>query len=284
MIIDFRGRPPTPEFKKYFHKERVTWSFIKYVGTSQLPASYTEESVERMLEEMSEAGIKNCVMTGRNVPECQIPNQHVYELEKRSGGRLIAFAGIDPSNKIHQALPELQRCVDEYGMRGVNMDPGRAPIPLKANDRRIYPVYEMCQRLGLPVILMGAVWSGPDISYTDPLAVDQVANDFPELKLVPSHGFWPFVNEVIAVAIRHKNVYICPDGYLYMPGGQAYVQAANSFLPDQIVFGTAYPYRPFKWSVDRFNEMGFSPEARDKVLYKNAQQILGAAAPAAAKK
>ena len=274
MIIDFRARPATKEFKKYFHTQRVTWSFIKYVGTKELPRSYNEESVELMREEMEEVGIKFGVMTGRNIPECQIPNEYVADLAKKYP-HLIDFAGIDPSNTIHKAVPELKKCIEELGMKGVNMDPGRAHKPMKYNDRRIYPIYELCEEHHLPVILQGAVWSGPDIDYSNPIYVDQVANDFPELKILPGHGAWPWVGQMIAVAIRHPNVYCSPDGYLYMPGSEAYVQAANTFLPKQVVFGTAYPYRPFKWSMEQFNKMPFTPEARERVLYKNAAEVLG---------
>jgi len=102
-----------------------------------------------------------------------------------------------------------------------------------------------------------------------------VAAAFPELKIVCFHGFWPYVNEIIGVAFRHANVFIVPDMYLFLPGGGLYVEAGNGFLRDQLLFGTSYPFRAMKQTVDDFLALGWKDEVLDLILHENAERVLG---------
>ncbi len=80
---------------------------------------------------------------------------------------------------------------------------------------------------------------------------------------------------MIAVALKHPNVFVSPDVYQYLPGVSAlYVEAANGFLEDQFVFGSAYPIYPLKQAVEDFEKLGLSPAALDKALGGNARRIL----------
>ena len=105
----------------------------------------------------------------------------------------------------------------------------------------------------------------------------QVAKDFPKLKIVISHGARPAVMPVMEVAFLCENVYLSPDLYMNgvnTPGAQEYVKAAHFFLGDRLLFGTAYPSRPLKESVEAFMQWDFDPKVRDKVLYENAARLL----------
>jgi hypothetical protein len=63
--------------------------------------------------------------------------------------------------------------------------------------------------------------------------------------------------------------------YLFQPGSEAYVQAANSFLADQLLFGSSYPFRPIRQSIDDAQALGFNEPALDKLLYRNAARLFG---------
>lgn len=274
-LIDFRCRPPTKEYQTYFTRKKVSSSHSRYMEAPRIPRSYEESSVELFLKEAEELGIKKMVATGRIIESCQIPNEHLAYLQKKYPDNIIALGGIDPANQFHNALDEVDRCAHEYGMKGINMEPGRSKLKMYVDDRRIYPIYEKCQRLGLIVSLMSSYLAGDDISYTDPVRFQRVARDFPELKIVPGHGCWPFVTQIIAVAQNHKNVYISPDCYFYAPGSEPYVQAANVTCKDQVLFGTAFPLRPLDWSIEMYNKLPLTDEARYKVSYLNAARLLG---------
>jgi predicted TIM-barrel fold metal-dependent hydrolase len=169
---------------------------------------------------------------------------------------------------------EIERAVMGLGLAGINIEPGLGAPPLKADHPVLFPVYETCAALGVPVFLT----SGPTLTSldcTDPVAVDRVASTFPDLSIVCLHGFYPYVNEIIGVAFRRDNVFVVPDMALFLPGGGLYVEAGNGFLRDQLLFGTAYPFRAMKQSVDDFLALGWRDEVLDLILHENAERVLG---------
>jgi predicted TIM-barrel fold metal-dependent hydrolase len=80
------------------------------------------------------------------------------------------------------------------------------------------------------------------------------------------------------VAFIRENVYVSPDLYMNSvntPGAEEYIKAAKLFLGDRLLFGTAYPSRPLRESLEAFMEWDLTPELRDKILFKNAARVLG---------
>ena len=89
------------------------------------------------------------------------------------------------------------------------------------------------------------------------------------------HACWPWVTEACGVAFRRQNVYLIPDAYgVNMPGYQQWVEAANTYLADRLLFGTAFPITPLKPMVEAFRKLPFRADVREKVEYKNAQKLL----------
>lgn len=256
-------------------KSRAFTRVIERVGPLGTSPSFQQESVELFFKEMDEAAITTGVITGRNVPLGAVPNDHITELVSQNPGRLVGIGGIDPTNEVHQALPEMERCIKELELKGISMDPGIASTPMRYSDRRLYPVYAKCAELNVPVFLLTGAYSGYDLMQTHPQDIEQVASDFPRLNIVCSHGCWPFVMEVIGVACRRKNVFVSPDLYLFLPGSTPYVEAANTFMQDQFLFASAYPLAPLKESVEAFNKLPFREEVKEKLLSRNAQRLLG---------
>jgi predicted TIM-barrel fold metal-dependent hydrolase len=115
---------------------------------------------------------------------------------------------------------------------------------------------------------------GKNIRFDHPADIQDVARDFPDLQLVAGHGCYPWVTEIIGVALKHPNVHLCPDVYMFLPGGNQYVEAANTFLQDQLMFGTAYPYRPLGETVDLYMKLGLNEQSLKKTLYDNAAKLL----------
>lgn len=184
------------------------------------------------------------------------------------------MAGIDPSDK-YKAVDEIDRFVVNGPLKGVGIEPGLLPVPMYPNDRRIYPIYEKCEAEGIPLLLMAGGGNGPDAGYSAPMIIDQIAADFPKLTIINTHGGYPWVTEILFVAYRRPNVYICPDMYLFnQPGWQDYVTAANFALQDRFLFGTAYPFIPLEAGVEHFKKLPFKPEVLPKVLYQNAVRAL----------
>jgi predicted TIM-barrel fold metal-dependent hydrolase len=85
------------------------------------------------------------------------------------------------------------------------------------------------------------------------------------------------VQAAIGLAFRHENVHLVPDMYLFQPGKEAYVQAANQFLAGQLLFGSSYPFRPIGQSIDDFAALGFKDEVLDGLFYGNAARLFNLA-------
>src|SRR3990172_1449969 len=182
-----------------------------------------------------------------------------------------------PPSVKSQSVDDLLKEMKEADILGVIM--GRqAPRPLGIipNDE-ITEV--MQQHPGRFVAFTGMLCTmvGNDLAYGSPTPVAKVAKDFPKLKIVISHGAWPSVMPMIEVAFMRENVYVSPDLYINgidTPGSQEYIKAAKSFMPGRLLFGTAYPSRPLKESVDAFRQLNLRPELHNKILYRNAARLL----------
>lgn len=242
---------------------------------TQSPAVAARD-MEASLAEMDRAGIGMAVLAGRKVlPHIGVvDNQDIVDLIHAYPGRFTGMAGVDPSDG-PEAMEELERYVVGEGLRGTVMEPGLTKTPMFVEDERIFPLYERCQALGVPVMLMVGSNCGPDIEYSKPEHAERVAKAFPKLNIILSHGGWPWVTEAIHVAYRYKNVYLLPDLYQFNgPGSGEYLAAANYILRDQMLFGSAYPYVSLREAVDYFLEGRLRPEAQPAFLAGNARRIL----------
>lgn len=277
MIIDFRLRPPLGPFPHNLmynleRNERLASS----MGMVQAE-SVRHLSMDMLLREMDAADVKLGVVPGRagNPVMGDANSQAVRAIVDAYPDRFAGFVGLDPRD-MDAAIAQVDRDVVHGPLKGAGLEPGTLPAPWYADDRRIYPLYDYCARHEVPVILMVGGNAGPDVTYTHPVQADHVAADFPRLKLILSHGGWPWVQEVLHVAFRRPNIYVSPDMYLFhMPGWQDYVTAANYFLQDRFLFASSYPFLPVQGCVEAFHAMPFRPEVLSKLLYNNAAGLLG---------
>ena len=275
-IIDFRLRPPLKGFLDMVmysaaeRRDRLT----RQHGME--PAeSAQKQSVDLLLREMDEAGITIGVVVGRcSGVYGSVSNQDVADIVQAYGGRFVGVGSIDPSNR-RKAIGQIDEA-RSLGLKGINLEPGAYAVPLYADDRRLYPIYAHCEDHAVPVTIMAGGSAGPDLSYTNPVHIDRVAADFPELKIAVTHGAWPWVQEILHVAYRRQNVYVSPDQYLCnMPGMNDYLIAANGYLADRFLYASSYPFISVKGYAEWFRTLPIRPELLDRILYRNAARFLG---------
>lgn len=278
-IVDMRLRPrwlhrffgSTPNTPEY---EVVRW-LNRRVGSHDVDHFAAAGDLPALIGEMDRAGIGVGVMVGRSTPTVRIGNDELALLAEHSAGRLIGIASVDPVDLGPEAaLAEVRHAVRKLGLRGVNFDAGFYRTPLRANSDLLMPLYEECRRLGVPAFIMSGPTT-PDLADNDPLAVDAVARTFPDLPIVCCHGFYPRVAEILSVAFRHENVFLSPDMYMFCPGGRLYIEAANSFLQDQYLFGSSYPFRAMGQSVADLHTIGLADAVLAKVRSSTARKLLG---------
>lgn len=277
-MIDFRLRPPAGGFlETIMYREKArTMARTRQLGLE--PArSVLDLSVERLLAEMNAAGVAVGVITGRKSGSRfgTVTNEEAMAIAARHPGRFVVCGAVDPTDTAG-ALCEVDRIVDEWRMPAASLEPGFAPIPMRINDRRLYPIYARCAERKLPVVLTSSLNTGPDIGYCQPVDVDQVAHDFPDLRLVIAHACWPFVQPMLGVCFRRENVWLSPDIYaINLPGRDDFALAARGYLSDRFLFASGYPFAPVEGAVEAYRRMGFEGEVAEKVFRRNAAALLG---------
>jgi predicted TIM-barrel fold metal-dependent hydrolase len=277
-VIDMRCRPAflhnffgaTPGSPEH---DTARW-LNRRVGTRGSDKHFEESlTQDGFLQAVRDAGLSQAVVVGRHTPSQHLPNDSIHQIVQ--GHReLLGIAGVDPVLQGEQAaLDEIERAIKVLGLRGIDLEPGFGDPARHPDDPVYWPIYERAQALGVPLFLMSGPTT-PDPSFNDPARLAKVAQAFPDLPLVVYHGYWPRVQEAIGLAFRYANVYLVPDMYVFQPGSQAYVQAANQFLGDQLLFGSSYPFRPIRQSIDDFLALGFDEAVLPKLLHGNAARIL----------
>jgi len=224
------------------------------------------------LAQIKAAGVSKAVVVGRHTPDQHLPNDQIHDIVLGED-RLIGIGSVDPIVQGAQAaVREAERAIRDLGLAGIDVEPGFGKPPRHADDRAYFPIYETCLALGVPVFIMSGPTT-PDPSYNDPAAIGRLAAQFPQLPIVCYHGFYPNVQQIIGVAFRHENVLLVPDMYQFLPGAQTYIEAANGFMGDQLLFGSSYPFRPIDQSIEDLQRLGLKPGVLDKVLAGNARRL-----------
>lgn len=209
-----------------------------------------------------------------------IPNDYVMNLVKKYPDSFIGgFAGIDPW-KGQKALQETERAIKELGMMGVKLHP-----PVQAfftNDKRIYPLYDLCSDLGVPVQFhTGTTGVGVNmkekrirLKYGRPLHLDDVAADFPELTIIACHPSWPWQDETIMILLHKDNVFNELSGWSPKYFSPALKKEINGRLQDKFMFGSDFPAFDYTQLFEAWEAEKYRPDVIEKVFIKNAQRIL----------
>jgi len=271
-VIDWRLRPPYGSFKK----NKVYFNAMNDPDNSMIAEAARKYSMELILKEMEENNVvAGCVPFRFTQEDTQ--EQEINYLCDNYPGKFYCFAHIDPFNENPAA--QIDRLIINGKASGAIIEPGQVFIkhPLQANDGLLYPIFDKCQADGiLLTMVFGGLYSA-GIGMYQPAALDKVLQDFPKLKLVITHGGWPYAAEMCHIAYERPNLYISPDVYAmtYSPGFQDYVTMANFKLKERIIFGSCYPGKTLADSVQEYLSNGLKPESLPYVLHDNAAKLLG---------
>jgi len=210
----------------------------------------------------------------------RITNEEIAELAHKNADVAIPFASIDPARGA-DGVRAARRLISEYKVKGFKFHPStQAFFP---NDKAAYPLYEVIAEAGLPALFhtgqtgVGAGQRGGGgvrLKYANPMHLDDVAADFPDMPIILAHPSFPWQEEALSVATHKPQVYIDLSGWSpkYFP--PILVQYANTLLQDKILFGSDYPViTPERWMAD-FEKLGVKPEAKQKIYKENAARLL----------
>lgn len=270
-----------PETGARLYREYADWKFVERAYGMTWPWPGTHNTVEEMIAEMDEVGFDKIVMSA---PKMWLQDkilgqigsiEIIRDVVQRSNGRVIGAATYNPFD-IQGSLKEIDVAVKEWGFRMV-FHHGET-FDLALNDKRFYPCYTKCYELGIPVSMQTGhsgellpSWGGR------PIYLDSVAIDFPDLKIILSHTGWPWVEEWIAMVMKHPNVYGDISGWppkLLSRKMPAIVEFLKTRVgQNKVLFGTNA--QGLRKCLNQFMELPFSDEVKKAVLRDNAVKVLG---------
>jgi predicted TIM-barrel fold metal-dependent hydrolase len=270
-IIDFHFHVTTAdEYSEWF----LTW-LRGYAGEETLDhLRQVLSSPQAMLEYLDEQGIDYAVALAETNPLITgtSPNDRVAEF-CRASERLIPFANINPF-MVADLVSELSHCVSDLGFRGLKLYPTYQHFYV--NDVRLYPLYAEAQRLGVPIMVHtgSSVFRGARLKYGDPLCLDDVVTDFPQLTIIMAHsgrGFW--YDAAFFLAQMHPHVYMEVTGLpprklpIYFPDLER-----NA---DKTIFGSDWPaVTDIKGNIAAIRSLPLKEMSKAKILGGNAARLL----------
>lgn len=235
------------------------------VPTEQIPLSAT-------LAGMDAGGVSRTLISAWYAPRnVMISNDEVAGFVAEAPERLVGVGSVDISKPM-QAVREIRRCVQELGFKAIRVLPWLWEVP--PTDRRFYPVYVACCELDVPFCTqIGHTGPLMPSEVGRPIYLDQVALDFPELKIVGGHIGYPWAEEAIAVATKHENVFIDTSAYTVKRYPTVLVEFMRRHGRRKVLFGTNYPMIQPAKALEGLDALGLDDEARQLFLAGNAQRV-----------
>jgi uncharacterized protein len=217
-------------------------------------------------------------LTGRPV----VRNDEVLDFASENSDIAIPFISIDP-HRGAEGVAEAKRLLSTGNVYGLKLHP---PVQQFFPDDRIaYPLYELFAEAKLPVIFhTGHSGIGTGLrggggirqKYGNPLPIDDVAVDFPEMPIIMAHPSFPWQDEALSICLHKPNVYIDLSGWSPKYFAPQLVQYANTLLKHKVLFGSDYPLiTPDRWIAD-LDKTAIREEVRPLILKENARKLLGA--------
>lgn len=240
-------------------------------GESVLP------TVDTTLRAMDEAGVEVALLSAWCGPNgWLISNDEVQEHVAAAPDRLLGVASVDLRSPM-AAVRDVRRWVSGEGFVGVRALPWLWDLP--PNDRRFYPVYAACVDAGVPFCTQ--------VGHTGPLCrsepgrpipyLDDVLLDFPELVVVGGHVGFPWIDEIVSLALKYRNFYVDTSAYVLHrlpPAFRAFLKGPGR---ERVLFGTNWPMLSPARCLEGLDELGLSDEGRDAFLSGNARRVYGLA-------
>jgi len=246
---------------------------------------WVAKAEEDVIAEFDAAGIEAVLVafdiesiTG--APPCS--NDYIAGLRDRHPNTILqGWAAVDPL-KGPAALDEARHAIEDLHMLGFHFHPIMGHFAV--DDERLQPLFEVIDGLKVPVMIdvgttgMGAGLPGglgSRLRHAHPLAIDELASNFPNLTIIAAHPGWPWVDEMTAVALHKGNVYWELSGWApkYLP--ESLKKDIRGRLRDKVMFGSDYPSMAYDRISREWDELGYSDEVKEGLFHKNAERVLG---------
>ncbi len=239
------------------------------------------DSIAAYYRERRTAAVVFTVDAETRLGHAPIPSELIAAGAARHNDILIPFGSVDPHRE--DAVDRARRLIEDQGVRGFKFHP--TVQGFDPSDERWYPLYDALQDAGVAALFhtgqtgIGAGLPGGRglrLALSNPMLLDGVAADFPDLQIIMAHPSVPWQDEALSVATHKHNTWIDLSGWSpkYFP--PSLVRAANSYLKSRVLFGSDYPLlTPDRWRRDADAAQTFKPEVLPGILKDNAVRLLG---------
>jgi len=271
------GRPGTPFAQPLPRPEGYGFdNYGRVFRTRSQPQAQPVDDggLDRLVQDMDRADVRCGLLVGAE-------NSATGRIHARHPGRFLSFVTFDPGDGM-RAVREFERLVREEGANGLRLSALYNGVP--ANDRRYYPLYAKAVELDVPVRIYTAMNYANDRPYDlgHPRHLDDVAIDFPELRIVAGLAGWPWVNEMVGLLRRHPNLYVDTAAhhprYFAQPGSgwEMFMQYGNTLLQDKVMVGLSRYLlgSSFESLIAEYRKLPLKDKVIEKWLYGNAAAFL----------
>ena len=235
----------------------VNWWGLKFTGKTveEFVASMDDADVDVVLIPSAKMASYETAQLIWNVSESAVTT-----LCEAAPGRIKGLFGIDPREGM-TGVRRLQESVESGHFVGAHLHSYGFNLPV--NHRKLYPFYAKCAELGVPVVMqVGHSAERMPSEMGRPLHVDDIALDFPELTIVGAHTGWPWVEEMIALAWKHRNVYVGTSAHHPKYLDRSLVAFANSRGKGKVMWGTDYPVMDYRDALTAIDGLGLKDDAK----------------------
>ena len=251
----------------------------RYFRKEAADVSLDEQAEDYRRRDMLAVLVNSTDVTITGLPA--VPNDFVAEAVREHPDVFLGMGAIDPWQG-EPARREVGR-IKELGLHGIGeLNPARQHF--YPNDPRFYPIWAAAEEAQLPVLFHSGYAAagsgrpgggGVKLKYCQPMHLDDVAADFPDLTIISAHPSWPWTAESLAIARHKPNFFVDLSGWSpkYFPA--ELVQQVNSVIPHKALFGSDAPSMPLERWLRDFDALDLKPEVRQKIMLENALTIFG---------
>ncbi|TLZ52447.1 MAG: amidohydrolase [Methanobacteriota archaeon] len=264
------------EILESMRREKQDFDFL--VRISKNPTTF--------LALLDEVGVERACLINYVAPEVMgytdKVNDYVVAYAKANRERLIPFGSIHPTltSNPNEAIRVLIRD-DRIG--GIKIHPPHQLVDANAYTDGTMPalrrLYEEAEDARIPVMIHTgtSIFPGARAKFGNPLAADDVAVDFPRLRIILAHGGRPFwCEEAFFLVRRHPNVYL--DVSSIPPKRLLSYFPRLEEIADKALFGSDWPgpgVPGIAANLKAFRALPISNAAKSKILEQNAANIFG---------
>jgi predicted TIM-barrel fold metal-dependent hydrolase len=274
--IDILGHLFTPEsIQKHFLEDEEESEVFENIGRASSLKGMTVPDFKAYADEVGLGKVHLAAFFGwsfrRQQPYLRVTPEEVHAVTRQLPGIAYGLFGVNPYTAM-KGTRELEKAVKEYGFVGIHVHPHG--FDLGPDHAYYFPFYVKCIELGIPAVFsMGHTLDYMPIEPGRPARLDRIALYFPELTIVCTHTGWPWVEEAIALASKHRNVYLGTSAYAPKYWKPEMVRFINSWGQDKVLWGSDFPTIKHTEALTQVDELNLREGAKKKLLWENALKV-----------